>query len=185
MQQSAATVQAGAPLLVIGDPSRFEIVADVLSTDAVKITAGAPALIEQWGGEKALRAKVRLVEPYAFTKVSALGVEEKRVNVVIDPVDALGPLGDGYRVEARIVIWSADDVLKVPASAVFRVGDAWHAFAVEDGCAVQREVKVGRRNPDEVQILDGLAAGSRIVQYPPSDLVPGVRVRQKPGRRGV
>lgn len=107
------------------------------------------------------------------------------MNVVIDPVDPLGPLGDGYRVEARIVIWAADDVLKVPASAVFRVGGAWHAFVLEDGRAVQREVKVGRRNPDEVQSLGGLDAGVRVVQYPPSDLASGVRVREKPRRRGV
>ena len=125
MQQSAATVAAGEPLVVIGDPARFEIVADVLSTDAVKIPAGAPALIEQWGGDRSLRGRVRLVEPFAFTKVSSLGIEEKRVNVVIDPLEPLGPLGDGYRVEARIVIWSAEDVLKAPASAVFRSGEAW------------------------------------------------------------
>ena len=182
VQQSAATVGAGAPILVIGDPSRFEIVADVLSTDAVRIAPGAEVAIEQWGGDRTLRGKVRLVEPYAFTKVSALGIEEKRVNVVIDPIDPLGPLGDGYRVEARIVTWSAADVLKVPGSAVFRAGDGWEVFAIEAGRAVRRPVEVGERNPDEVEVRGGLAAGTRVVRYPASDLEAGTRVREKAAR---
>lgn len=182
LQESAATVSAGAPILVIGDPSRFEIVADVLSTDAVKVSPGAEVAIEQWGGDRTLRGKVRLVEPYAFTKVSALGIEEKRVNVVIDPVDPLGPLGDGYRVEARIVVGSADDVLKAPGSAVFRAGDEWEVFAIEGGRAVRRPIEVGMRNPDEVEVRGGLAAGARVVRYPASDLASGTRVREKSAR---
>ncbi|MGA8055978.1 MAG: HlyD family efflux transporter periplasmic adaptor subunit, partial [Burkholderiales bacterium] len=113
LEKSERTVSAGTSVMTIGDPARFEIVADVLSTDAVKIKPGAPVRLEEWGGDRPLEARVRLVEPYAFTKISALGVEEQRVNVVMDPVDPLGPLGDGYRVEARIIVWSADPVLKV------------------------------------------------------------------------
>lgn len=177
MEESERTLGAGTPVMVIGDPSRFEIVADVLSTDAVKIPAGAPARLEEWGGDRSLRARVRLVEPYAFTKVSALGIEEKRVNVVLDPVDPLGPLGDGYRVEVRIVIWSAPQVLKVPASALFRRGEGWAVFVVEADRARVRQVKVGQRNPFEAQVLDGLAAGARVVKYPGNQLEDGTRVR--------
>jgi HlyD family secretion protein len=175
-QQSERTVSAGTQVMVIGDPAKLEIVADVLSSDAVKIKAGATAWLEEWGGEKRLRATVRLVEPYAFTKVSALGIEEKRVNVVMDPVDPLGPLGDGYRVEARIVIWSAPDVLKVPASAVFRSGEGWAVFAVEDGRARQRTVEVGARNPLEAEVRSGIAAGTTVIKYPTNEVGEGVRV---------
>ncbi|MCC6608813.1 MAG: HlyD family efflux transporter periplasmic adaptor subunit [Burkholderiales bacterium] len=177
MEESERTLASGMPVMVIGDPSRFEIVADVLSTDAVKIPPGAPARVEEWGGDSSLRARVRVVEPYAFTKVSALGIEEKRVNVVMDPVDSLGRLGDGYRVEARIVIWSAPDVLKVPASALFRRGEEWAVFAVEAGRARIRPVKIGHRNPFEAEVLEGVAAGARVVKYPGNQLDDGARVR--------
>lgn len=177
LEESERTLAARTPLMVIGDPSRFEIVADVLSTDAVKISPGAPARLEEWGGDRSLRARVRVVEPYAFTKVSALGIEEQRVNVVLDPVDPLGPLGDGYRVEVRMVIWSAPDVLKVPASALFRRGDAWAVFVAEEGRARIRTVKIGQRNPFEAQVLEGLAAGARVVKYPGNQLEDGTRVR--------
>jgi HlyD family secretion protein len=177
MEESERTLASGMPVMVIGDPSRFEIVADVLSTDAVKIPPGASARLEEWGGDLSLRARVRVVEPYAFTKISALGIEEKRVNVVMDPVDPLGRLGDGYRVEARIVIWSAPDVLKVPASALFRRGEEWAVFVVEAGRARIRPVKIGHRNPFEAEVLDGVAAGARVVKYPGNQLEDGARVR--------
>jgi HlyD family secretion protein len=175
-ERSERSLPAGTPIMTIGDPSRLEIVADVLSTDAVKIGIGAEALLDQWGGDRVLKGRVRLVEPYAYTKVSALGIEEKRVNVIIDPAEDLGPLGDGYRVEARIVIWSADEVLKIPASALFRTGEAWSVFVVEGGRAVRREVKVGHRSPDEAEILAGLEAGTELVRYPPSELESGARI---------
>jgi len=175
-EKSERTVIAGTPLVTIGDPAQYEIVADVLSTDAVKIRPGNTMLVEGWGGGKTLRAKVRLVEPVAFTKVSALGVEEQRVNVIADPVDPLGPLGDGYRIEARIVIWSAARVAKVAGSSLFRVGDAWHVFAVEHGRARERAVAVGQRNQDEAQILSGLAPGATVVRYPGNQITDGVRV---------
>jgi HlyD family secretion protein len=165
-ERSARTLPAGTPLVTIGDPAQQEIVVDVLSTDAVKIRPGNTMLIEAWDGGAPWRARVRLVEPLAFTKVSALGVEEQRVNVVADPVDPVGPLGDGYRVEARVVIWDEDKVVKVPGSSLFRVGDAWHVFAVENGRARERAVTVGRRNQDEAQVLSGLAVGAIVIRYP-------------------
>lgn len=175
-EKSARTVAAGTPLLSIGDPARYEIVIDVLSSDAVKIRPGNLVLLEGWGGGKVLRAQVRLVEPVAFTKVSALGVEEQRVNVIADPVDPLGPLGDGYRVEARIVIWAEDKVLKLAGSSLFRAGDAWHVFVVENDRAREREVKVGQRNQDEAQIISGLNPGASVIRYPGNQIADGARV---------
>jgi HlyD family secretion protein len=176
MEQNERTLAAGTPVMVIGDAAKIEIVADLLSTDAVKVPPGAAVLVENWGGDKTLRGRVRTVEPYAFTKVSALGVEEKRVNVVIDLLDPPGPLGDGYRVEARVVLWSGDSVLKVPANAVFRSGDAWAVFAVEGGRAVKRAVRVGNRSALEAEILEGLKEGERVIQYPGNEVSEGARV---------
>lgn len=179
-EKSDRTVAAGTPLVTVGDPTRYEIVADVLSTDAVKVRPGNLMLLEGWGGGKSLRARVRLVEPVAFTKVSALGVEEQRVNVIADPVDPLGPLGDGYRIEARIVIWSQDKVMKVAGSSLFRVGDAWHVFIADDGRAREREVKLGQRNQDEAQIVSGLAPSDTVVRFPSNQLSDGVRIAPTP-----
>lgn len=175
-ETSARTVAAGTPLITIGDTGKYEAVVDVLSTDAVSITPGNLVLINGWGGAATLRARVRAVEPLAFTKISALGVEEQRVNVIADLVDAPGPLGDGYRIEARIVIWSAQDIIKVPGSSLFRVGDAWHVFIVRNGRAREREVRTGRRNQDETQILSGLARDDIIIRYPGNQISDGVRV---------
>lgn len=181
-EKSERTVSAGMPLATIGDPARYEIVVDVLSTDAVKVTRGDTMLLEGWGGGKMLEARVRLVEPVAFTKVSALGVEEQRVNVIADPVDSLGALGDGYRVEARIVIWSGKRVTKVPGSSVFRSGQAWHVFTVEGGHAREREVRIGQRNQDEVQILSGVEVGAAVIRYPDNQIEDGARLRPVPSR---
>ncbi|WP_286758365.1 efflux RND transporter periplasmic adaptor subunit [Ralstonia sp. RL] len=175
-EKSARTVAAGTPLVTIGDPSRYEIVVDLLSTDAVKVRPGNLMLLDGWGGGRTLRAKVRLVEPVAFTKVSALGVEEQRVNVIAAPVDDLGPLGDGYRIEARVVIWSDERAVKVAGSSLFRVGDAWHVFVADGGRARERAVKVGQRNQDEAQILAGLAPGEVVVRYPNNQLADGARI---------
>lgn len=178
-ERSGRTVAPGTPLVTIGDPSRYEIVVDVLSTDAVRIASGAPILLEGWGGGRTLQARVRLVEPVAFTKISALGVEEQRVNVIGDPVDPLGPLGDGYRVEARVVIWSADKVTKVPGSSLYRVGNSWRVFVVQDGRLREQEVEVGQRNQDEAQVLKGLQPGELIVRFPSNELKDGVRVEER------
>jgi HlyD family secretion protein len=175
-EESERIVPAGAPLLELGDPSDLEIVVDVLSADAVSIKAGAEIEIEDWGGDHPLRAKVRRVEPAGFTKISALGVEEQRVNVIGDFVDSPGALGDGYRVEARIVVWQAPDVVRVPGSALFRRGDAWNVFVVQRGAARLRPVEVGRRGTLESEVRAGLEPGERVVLHPSDRVQDGARV---------
>ena len=178
-EESATIVTPGDPLIEIGDPADLEIVVDVLSSDAVKIHPGAEATIEQWGGEHPLHATVRLVEPSAFMKVSALGVEEQRVNVVLDlrePVEKRQMLGDGFRVEARIVVWEKEDALKVPASALFRHEQEWSAFVVEDDIARLRLLRVGRFSETEAQIIEGLLASDRVVLHPSDKIEDGVSV---------
>jgi len=177
--ESEAVVPAGEPLLDLGDPARLEIVSDLLSTDAVKVKQGAPARIEQWGGDHPLKGRVRRVEPSGFMKISALGVEEQRVNVIVDFEDALEAwktLGDGYRVELRIVVWESADVLQVPTSSLFRQGDAWAVFVVRGGRARFQKLEVGRRNGLEAEVLAGLAAGDRVVLHPGDTLKDGSRV---------
>jgi HlyD family secretion protein len=178
-QESEALVPAGAPLVEVGNPSQLEIVADLLSTDAVTVQPGFPVLVSGWGGESTLRGRVRLVEPAGFTKVSALGVEEQRVNVLIDfdeTSDAMRKLGDGYRVEVSIIIWERSGVLKIPTSALFRVDDTWTVFALRDGRAAQTPVKIGRRNAIEAEVLSGLAEGDRVIVHPGDTVADGVLV---------
>lgn len=175
--KSERVVTPGAPLLILGDPSRLEVVIDLLSTEAVKVKAGLPVLLEGWGGPRPLRARVRTVEPLAFTKVSALGVEEQRVNVIADFVDPPGPLGDAFRVEARVVLWSGDDVVKVPVSALFRRGEHWNVFVVEAGRARRREVEIGHRGALEVEIVKGLSVAEPVIRHPSNDIDDGRRVR--------
>jgi HlyD family secretion protein len=176
MEKSERVVSAGTPLVVLSNPHRIEVVVDLLSTDAVKVQTGAPARIENWGGPNSLRAKVRLVEPYGYTKVSALGVEEQRVNVVIDFIDQPNGLGDGYRVDARIVIWQCSDVVKAPVSALFRSGDSWSVFTVEQGLAVRHLVEVGHRNSLEAEITKGLTPGAELILHPSTEVRDGIRV---------
>jgi len=177
VEKSERVVQAGAPVVVLGDPGKIEIVTDVLTTDAVNIKPGAPVFLEGWGGDHPLRAKVRLVEPAGFTKISALGVEEKRVNVIADFVDPPERLGDGFRVESRIVTWESPDVLKIPGSASFRDLNGWSVFVVENGRARLRHVRIGHRNQLEVEILEGISAGQQVILHPPNQLREAVRVR--------
>ncbi len=180
MQESARTVPAGTPLLEVGDPTDLEVRIEVLSRDGVAITPGARVLLEQWGGEKPLDARVRLVEPSAFTKISALGVEEQRVYVIadfVDPVAVRPTLGDGYRVEARIVRWSADNVLRVPAGALFQREGAWQTFVIEGSHAKLRGVTTGQSNGIETEITGGLAEGERVIIYPGDRVADGSRVR--------
>ena len=179
LHESEATVPVGEPLMEIADPAQLEIVSDFLSTDAVRIKPGQPVLIEQWGGDRALAGRVRRVEPYGFTKISALGVEEQRVNVVIDVEDvreAWAALGDGYRVEVRVVIWEADDVLKVPTSSLFRDGDAWAVYAVTLSTAALTHVEIGQRNGLEAQIVSGLSVDDQVIAYPSDAIADGVEV---------
>lgn len=175
-QQSERTIAAGLPLMTIGDPTQVEAVVDVLSIDAVKIRPGMRMLLRDWGGDTPLEASVRLVEPVAFTKVSALGIEEQRVNVIADPVGLPWPLGDGYRIQARIVLWQQDAVLKLPGSSVFRVGNEWHIFVAENDRARERTVIIGQRNRDDVQIISGLREGEQVVRFPSRQVSDGARI---------
>jgi len=177
LEKSERVVQAGTPILVLGEPDKIEIVADVLSTDAVKIQPGADVRLVGWGGDQPLRARVRLVEPYGFTKISALGVEEQRVNVISDFVDPPGPLGDGYRVECQITVWAGENVLKAPMSSVFRRSEGWSTFAIENGRARARDIEIGHRNETEVEIVKGLAEGEEVILHPTNQVTDGFRVR--------
>jgi HlyD family secretion protein len=179
VRESESVVAAGEPLLEVGDPAELEIVSDLLSTDAVKVRPGNPVLIEQWGGDQAIRGRVRRVEPSGFMKVSALGVEEQRVNVVVDledPAEAWKALGDGYRVEVRIVIWEGRDVVRVPAPSLFRRGDEWAVFVVEKGRARVRPVVIGRRSGLEAEVVSGLVPGDRVIVHPGDRVEDGSRV---------
>ncbi|MSR57667.1 MAG: HlyD family efflux transporter periplasmic adaptor subunit [Planctomycetaceae bacterium] len=181
-QESEAVVAPGAPLLELGDPSDIEVEIDVLSSDAVKIRRGARVLLEQWGGDEPLEARVRLVEPSGFTKISALGVEEQRVFVIADfprPEAIPAALGDGYRVEARIITWESPNVLRVPTSALFREGDEWAVFRVVAGKAAKCPVKVGHRNGLSAEVLDGLAAHDTVVVHPSDKVVDGALVKAR------
>jgi HlyD family secretion protein len=179
LRESESVVPAGEPLLEIGDPKNLEVVSDLLSTDAVRISTGNSVLIEGWGGEKTLKGKVRRIEPSGFTKISALGVEEQRVNVVIDFDDvAVGEntLGDGFRVEVRIVVWEKENVLKVPISGLFRLGENWAIYVVADGKAARRTLTIGQRNSLEAEVLSGLQPGDVVIVHPSDAVEEGVRV---------
>ena len=176
LQESERSVSAGTPLLEIGDPANLEIVLDLLSSEAVRVRPGAPMLLDGGDG-RVLRARVRMVEPSAFTKVSALGVEEQRVNVIGDFIETPGRLADAYRVEASITVWEAADVLKAAGSALFRRGSGWSVFVIEDGRARRRDVEVGHRNAAEAEILRGLTAGQVLVLHPGQSIEDGSRVR--------
>ncbi|UCF46914.1 MAG: HlyD family efflux transporter periplasmic adaptor subunit [Myxococcales bacterium] len=181
-QESEGVVQGGTPILEVGDPGALEIVVDVLSQDATRIPAGATTMVERWGGKNPLRGHVRIVEPSAFTKLSALGVEEQRVNVIIDLDDERelwSTLGDGYRVEARISVWEGEDVLRVPASAVFRSEEAWATFVVEKDTAVLRKVEIGETSGLETEVLSGLDEGDTVIAYPSDSVRDGVSVKAR------
>ncbi|MEZ5558171.1 MAG: HlyD family efflux transporter periplasmic adaptor subunit [Pseudomonadales bacterium] len=176
-EESETVVVPGAPLLELGDPRDLEVVADFLSEDVVQISPGQSAMIDDWGGPEALEAVVRRVEPFGFTKISALGIEEQRVNVVFDivsPKARWGSLGHGYRVTARVVLWQGDEVLVVPVTSLFRRDGEWSVFVVdEDGKARLRRVTPGHRAALDVEMVDGLASGEVIVANPPGNLNPG------------
>lgn len=172
-------VQAGSPVLEMGDPTALEVVIDVLTVDAPRIRAGCDVILERWGGDP-LRGTVRQVEPSAFTRVSALGVEEQRVNVIVDPVgspEQWVALGDGYRVEARIVVWSTQNAVQVPVNALFKSGEEWAVFVVVGGRAQLSVVEVGEWGSQTVQVLGGLSEGDEVVSYPSDAVEDGIRVQ--------
>jgi HlyD family secretion protein len=181
VRESEGVVPAGEPLLEVGNTAHMEVVSDLLSTDAVRVSPGDPVEVQQWGGGHPLEGRVHRVEPSGFTKISALGVEEQRVNVIVDFVDDADAraLGDGYRVEVAIVIWREDDVLKVPIGALFRQQEAWAVFVTDTGRARLRQVELGQRNDAEGQVLNGLDEGSTVVLHPPDILEDGARIRER------
>jgi HlyD family secretion protein len=179
-QESTRAVMQGTPLLEIGDPADLEVVVEMLSRDGAAIAPGAPVMLEQWGGSVPLAGTVRLVEPAAFTKISALGVEEQRVYVVVDITAPFGQrrtLGDNFRVEARVVTWESPNALKLPSSGLFRQGSAWAAYLVRDGRAQLVPVQPGRSSGAETQIVDGLKEGDEVILYPGDRIKDGQRVK--------
>ncbi|MDH3979237.1 MAG: efflux RND transporter periplasmic adaptor subunit [Gammaproteobacteria bacterium] len=180
--KSEGVVATGEPLLEIGDPSALEVAVDVLSADAVRIQPGTRVQLLRWGGPRVLEAVVRTIEPTGFTHISALGVEEQRVWVIADlvsPYSDWQQLGDGYRVEAQFVLWQDDDVLQVPASALFRHDDSWSVFTIDAGKARLVTVGEGRSNGLATQILDGIGPGERVILHPDDRIADGVRVVEK------
>lgn len=180
--ESEQVLTPGAPIMKVGDPAALEIEVDLLSSDAVKVTPGAAVSIEAWGGDVALPAKVRRIEPSGFTKVSALGIEEQRVRAVIDfsgEASSWRRLGDGYRVQARIVVYSQPEALRVPLGALFRSGGSWAVFRVIDGRAVLTPVEIGQRNGDNAELRVGLAEGERIILHPSDRVIDGVSVAER------
>jgi HlyD family secretion protein len=181
-QKSAGVVAAGVPLLEVGDPAALEIVVDLLTTAAVQVRPGTAVVITGWGGEGPLAGRVRLVEPSGFTKPSALGVDEQRVNVVValtEPRQRWAALGDGFRVETRLVLWQGNDVLKAPQGAVFRHGEGWAVFRVDHGRANLAPVEIGHRGDTEVEILSGLTPGATVAVHPGDRVKPGARVEAR------
>jgi HlyD family secretion protein len=182
IQESEAVVQAGTPLIEIGDPLDLEVVADLLSSDAVQIKVGAPVRIDGWGGTP-IRGKVVRIDPAGFLKVSALGIEEQRVRVTIgfvDPPEAWSRLGHDYRVIVHVVTWGGDDALTVPVSALFRRGDDWAVFAIENGRAQTIIVKIGHRNNRIAEVVAGLPAETQVVVHPSDRVSDGTRVARRP-----
>lgn len=184
MQESETVIAAGTPILEIGDPASLEIVAEYLSEDAVRIAAGAPVRIEAWGGRTPLEGRVRMVEPFGFRKISALGVEEQRVNVVIDFANAgadpqLERLGHGYRVEVFVLVWSGRNELRVPVAALVRQGSGWAVFRENDGKAVLTPVTIGLQDTRHAVVASGLSEGDRVILYPGRDIQPGRSIRER------
>jgi len=179
LQESESVAAAGTPLIEIGDPADLEIVVDLLSTDAVLTSIGDVVIVDDWGGSAPLAGIVRRVEPFGFTKISALGIEEQRVNVIIDftdPYEQWRRLGHGYRVDVKIVLWQNPDVLQVPLSALFRHQGGWALFAVTDGRAQLTPVSIGHINTRSVEILQGVAEEATIILHPSDRVMEGVRV---------
>jgi HlyD family secretion protein len=179
MHEWEGPVTTGEALMEVGDPQRLEVAVDVLSADAVKIRPGMQVRFERWGGDEPLQGVVRTVEPMGFTKVSALGVEEQRVWIIVDftsPAALWQRLGDGYRVDAHFVLWHGDDVLQVPASSLFRYENGWALFVARNGRAQRRRVEVGQRNALAAQILDGVKEGEWVIDHPGDEVDDGVRV---------
>ncbi len=182
MQESETIVSPGTQILEIGDPADIEIEAEILSRDAVTIHPGDAVEVEQWGGETALKGRVRRIEPAAFTKISALGVEEQRVYVLsdlLDPPAAAKALGDRYRVEVRVAVWHSDDVPVVPSGALFREGNDWKSFIYQNGTARLATVGAGHSDGHLTEVLSGLKAGDKVLLHPPDTVKDGAAVKER------
>jgi len=177
--QSERVIPAGSPILEVGDARAMEVVIDVLSTDAVRLRPGDEVEIVDWGGDHPILGRVRSIEPSAFTRVSALGVDEQRVNVLIDLPQRPETLGDGFRVEARMTVWQAAKVTTAPASSVFQQGGSWKVFAVDGGHARLRAVEIGHRTGSSVEIISGLAPGTEVVLFPSDQIADGTRIKAR------
>jgi HlyD family secretion protein len=180
--ESEGTVNSGDPLIDIGDPGALEVKVEVLSEDAVKIKPGMAVLFERWGGNANLSGRVRVVEPAGFTKISSLGVEEQRTLIIADitaPPESWQRLGDGYRVEARFVIWEGKNVLQVPASSLFRKGDGWEVFVIRDGKARLQRVQAGHRTGLAAEIVSGISEGAEVITHPDDSINEGTRVKPR------
>ncbi|MFO0977830.1 MAG: efflux RND transporter periplasmic adaptor subunit [Planctomycetaceae bacterium] len=187
-QESSTIVNAGDRILEIGDPLDLEVEVDVLSRDAVRIRPGSRVMLEQWGGSEPIEARVRLIEPSATTKISALGIEEQRVNVIIDFTqdrESRPPLGDGYRVEAAIVEWESNDVLVVPAGALFRTGNEWAVFLVAGDRAEMQPVELAHRNDNYAEVVKGLKDGDRVILYPGDRVNDGMRITERASESAI
>ena len=184
LQESEGVVATGTVLMELGDPTELEIEVDLLSTDAVRIKPGDRVIIDDWGGDMPLEGRVRLVEPFGYTKVSALGIEEQRVNVIIDfvsPQSDWQSLGHGYRVEARVVVQERKNVMTIPVSALFRSGDSWAVFADDDGTAVLKEITLGERNTLEAEVAGGLEVDDAVILHPSDSIEHGVGIERRVG----
>ena len=182
LHKSEGVVSAGEPLVEIGDPADLEIVADLLSSDAVKVDPGQRVIIENWGGKNPLSGVVKRVEPFGFTKVSALGIEEQRVNVIIDftdPNEDRSRIAHGFQVDVRIVLWQGESVLKIPLTALFRNGDQWNVFVEREEKAKKQMISIGRRTGLEAEVLEGLSSGDRIVVHPSEKVSEGVAIEPR------
>lgn len=177
--RSEQAVTAGAVVAEIGDTSRLEVVVDLLSADAVRISPGTRAEIVEWGGDEHLQAIVRKIDPAGFTKVSALGIEEQRVNAVLDLTEGDSRLGHGFRVVAELALWECESCLQVPISALFRAGEEWHVFKLSEARLRETKVEIGRINDEAAQVLDGLTAGDMVVVHPSDTLTDGSLARRR------
>jgi HlyD family secretion protein len=181
-RESEGAVNVGEPLMDLGNSRDLEVRVEVLSPDAVRIQKGTDVLFKRWGKEEPLKGKVRLVEPAGFTKISSLGVEEQRVLVIVDitsPPEQWNLLGDGFRMEAHFVIWEGQNILQIPASALFRSGEKWSVFVVDGGKARKRSVEIGQRNGLAAEIISGLKENEKLLAYPDDSIREGTKVKQR------
>lgn len=182
LHKSESIVAVGTVLVEIGDPNELEVNIEMLSTNAVKVKVGDEALIKRWGGTEDIRARVRLIEPSGFTKISALGVEEQRVNVILSFIDSIEnwpQLGNAFRVEAAIIIERAENVIKIPLSSLFRENELWSVFKVNDGIVELQTVEVGHKNDRYAEIKNGLVVGDKIITHPGNNVEAGIRVEER------